>query len=42
MLSSKGNPRLDNVNSIMHALGYRLMPEKVSASAVAAESGALN
>ena len=28
-LSSKGNPRLDNVNSIMHALGYRLMPEKV-------------
>ena len=29
-LSSKGNPRLDNVNSIMHALGYRLMPEKVS------------
>ena len=32
-LSSKGNPRLDNVNSIMHALGYRLIPEKVSASA---------
>jgi probable addiction module antidote protein len=26
-LSSKGNPRFDNVNSIMHALGYRLMPE---------------
>ncbi len=32
-LSSKGNPRLDNVNSIMHALGYRLIPEKVRASA---------
>ncbi len=31
-LPSKGNPRLDNVNPIMHALGYRLMPEKVSAS----------
>lgn len=28
-LSSKGNPRLDNVNSIIHALGYRLMPERV-------------
>jgi HTH-type transcriptional regulator / antitoxin HigA len=28
-LSSKGNPRLDNINSIMHALGYRLMPKKV-------------
>jgi probable addiction module antidote protein len=25
-LSSKGNPRFDNVNAIMHALGYRLMP----------------
>ncbi len=32
-LSSKGNPRLDNVNSIMHALGYRLTPEKVRVSA---------
>lgn len=30
-LSSKGNPRLDNVNSIMHAMGYRLVPEKMSA-----------
>lgn len=28
-LSSKGNPRLDNINSIMHALGYRLMPKKL-------------
>jgi probable addiction module antidote protein len=26
-LSSKGNPRFDNVNAIMNALGYRLMPE---------------
>jgi probable addiction module antidote protein len=26
VLSSKGNPRFDNVNAIMHALGYRLMP----------------
>jgi probable addiction module antidote protein len=28
-LSSKGNPRFDNVNSIMNALGYRLVPEKL-------------
>lgn len=28
-LSSKGNPRLDNINSIMHALGYRLIPKKL-------------
>jgi len=27
-LSSKGNPRLDNINSIIHALGYRLIPQK--------------
>lgn len=27
-LSSKGNPRLDNVNSIMQAMGYQLMPQK--------------
>ncbi len=25
-LSSRGNPRLDNVNAIMHAMGYQLMP----------------
>jgi probable addiction module antidote protein len=25
-LSSKGNPRFDNVNAIMNALGYRLTP----------------
>lgn len=29
-LSSKGNPRFDNVNSIMNALGYRLVPEKIN------------
>lgn len=29
-LSSKGNPRLDNINAIMHAMGYRLMPEKTA------------
>ena len=28
-LSAKGNPRLDNINSIMRAMGYRLMPQKV-------------
>lgn len=26
-LSSKGNPRFDNVNAIMKALGYRLTPQ---------------
>jgi probable addiction module antidote protein len=31
-LSSKGNPRLDNINSIMHAMGYRLMPKKLPPS----------
>lgn len=29
-LSSKGNPRFDNVNAIMHALGYRLTPEPIN------------
>lgn len=28
-LSAKGNPRLDNINAIMHALGYQLMPQPV-------------
>lgn len=28
-LSTKGNPRFDNVNAIMHALGYRLMPAPI-------------
>ena len=27
-LSVNGNPRLDNINAIMHSLGYRLIPEK--------------
>ena len=31
-LSSKGNPRMDNINSIMHALGYRLIPKKFESS----------
>ena len=28
-LSSKGNPRLETVNSIMQAMGYQLMPKKI-------------
>jgi|TARA_A100001037_G_scaffold254802_1_gene240077 HTH-type transcriptional regulator/antitoxin HigA len=28
-LSAEGNPRLDNISSIMRAMGYRLMPERV-------------
>ena len=28
-LSARGNPRLENVNSIMQALGYRLVPQKL-------------
>lgn len=28
-LSERGNPRLDNINSIMHALGYHLVPSKM-------------
>ena len=28
-LSTRGNPRLDNINAIIRALGYRLMPEKI-------------
>ena len=28
-LSEKGNPRFDNINAIMHALGYRLKPERI-------------
>ncbi|MFN6515595.1 MAG: addiction module antidote protein [Nostoc sp. CreGUA01] len=28
-LSSNGNPRLENVNSIMKALGYCLTPQKI-------------
>lgn len=28
-LSSKGNPRLDNINAIMKAMGYQLMPYRL-------------
>ena len=28
-LSAKGNPRLDNINAIMRAMGYQLMPHRV-------------
>ena len=28
-LSAKGNPRLDNINAIMRAMGYRLVPVKL-------------
>lgn len=28
-LSDKGNPRLDNINAIMHSLGFRLKAEKI-------------
>ncbi len=28
-LSQKGNPRLDNINAIMQAMGFRLMVEKM-------------
>jgi probable addiction module antidote protein len=28
-LSAKGNPRLDNINAIMAAMGYHLMPQKM-------------
>ena len=29
-LSAKGNPRLDNINAIMRAMGYQLMPTEMS------------
>lgn len=28
-LSARGNPRLDNVNAIMQAMGYRLAPHRI-------------
>ena len=28
-LSEEGNPRFENINAIMHAMGYRLTPEKL-------------
>ncbi len=33
-LSSKGNPRLDNINAIMHAMGYSLMPQKMDTQVI--------
>ncbi len=29
-LSAKGNPRLDNINAIVHALGYQLVPHRLA------------
>ncbi|MFQ5671699.1 MAG: addiction module antidote protein [Nitrospinales bacterium] len=31
-LSEEGNPRLESINAIMHAMGYRLKPEKLQTS----------
>ena len=31
-LSAKGNPRLDNINAIMRAMGYQLMPYRLEVS----------
>ena len=28
-LSARGNPRLDNINAIMRAMGYQLMPYRL-------------
>ena len=28
-LSAKGNPRLENINAIIHALGYKLKAERI-------------
>lgn len=32
-LSAKGNPRLDNINSIMRAMGYQLLPHRLETNA---------
>lgn len=32
LLSEEGNPEFASVNSIMHAMGYRLMPQRIEAS----------
>lgn len=32
-LSAKGNPRLDNINAIMRAMGYQLMPYRLEKTA---------
>lgn len=31
-LSEEGNPHFESVNAIIHAMGYRLMPQKLDAS----------
>lgn len=31
-LSEQGNPKFESVNAIMHALGYRLVPQKLMTS----------
>jgi probable addiction module antidote protein len=33
-LSARGNPRLDNINAIMRALGYQLMPHRLENTAI--------
>ena len=33
-LSAKGNPRLDNINAIMKAMGYQLMPHRLENATV--------
>ena len=33
-LSAKGNPRLDNINAVMRAMGYQLLPHRIEQSAV--------
>lgn len=30
-LSEEGNPRFESVNAILHAMGYRLAPKKITA-----------
>jgi probable addiction module antidote protein len=32
-LSEDGNPRFDNINAIIHAMGYSLMPKKLESHA---------
>ena len=32
-LSEEGNPKFESVNAIMHAMGYRLTPEKIDVTA---------
>lgn len=33
-LSAKGNPRLDNINAIMRAMGYQLVPHRLDTKAI--------